>query len=122
LGYAPCQVAHPNFAGGLLAEKETREEINDGAKDQAAGHPYNGAHLRAMTKVDTNSPEATKRGYENTEDPSAEDANARPPVHVAVKIRIVARQVAMLEQFPGHETHHQEQEPDGRNTQKYCKR
>jgi hypothetical protein len=37
-------------------------------------------------------------------------------VHVAVKIRIVARQVAMLEQFPGHETRHQEQEPDGRNT------
>jgi hypothetical protein len=61
-----------------------------------------------MTKVDTNSPEATKRGYENTEDPGAEDANARPPVHVAVKIRIVASQVAMLEQFPGHETHHQE--------------
>jgi hypothetical protein len=61
-----------------------------------------------MTKVDTNSPEATKRGYENTEDATAEDANAWPPVHVAVKIRIVARQVAMPEQFPGHKTHHQE--------------
>jgi hypothetical protein len=50
-----------------------------------------------MTKVDTNSPEATKRGYENTEDASAQDANARQPVYVAVKIRVVARQVAMVE-------------------------
>jgi hypothetical protein len=116
LGYVPCQIAHPDFAGGLLAEKETREEVNDGAKDQAAGHPYSRAHLRAMTKVDTNSPEAAKRGYENTEDARAQDANARPPVYVAVKIRIVAYQVAMPEQFPGHETHHQEQKPDGRNT------
>jgi hypothetical protein len=36
-------------------------------------------------------------------------------VHVAVKISIVANQVAMLEQFPGDETHYQEQEPDGGN-------
>jgi hypothetical protein len=68
-----------------------------------------------MTKVDTNCPEAPKRGYENTEDASAEDADARPPVHVTVKIRIVARQVAMLEQFPGYEAHYQEQKPDGRD-------
>jgi hypothetical protein len=61
-----------------------------------------------MTKVDTNGPEATERGYENTEDASAEDANARPPMHVPVKIRIVARQVAMVEQFPGQKTYHQE--------------
>jgi hypothetical protein len=43
-------------------------------------------------------------------------------VYVAVKIHVVTGQVAMLEQFPGDETHHQEQEPDGSNTQKHCKR
>jgi hypothetical protein len=80
------------------------------------------AHLGAITKVDTNGPKAAKRGYENTEDASAEDADARPPVHVAVKIRIVAHKVAMVEQFPGDETHYQEQEPDGGNAEEYCKR
>jgi hypothetical protein len=75
-----------------------------------------------MTKVDANRPEAAKRGYKDTEDATTEDANARATVYVTVKFRIVASQVAMLEQFPGYEAHHQEQEPDGGNTQKYCKR
>jgi hypothetical protein len=97
VGDAPCQIAYPDFAGGLLAEKETREKVNDGGKDQAARHSHRGAHLRAMTKVDTNGPEAAKGSYENTQDASAEDADPWAPVYVAVKISVVACQVAMLE-------------------------
>ena len=73
-------------------------------KTKPPGHAHRRADLDAVAQMDTNRPKAAKSRHENTENARAKDADAWAPVHVAVEVGIVARQVAMVEQLPGYES------------------